>query len=217
MLPENDPSTIIALGFGPFDTYEMDGYSLFNMLEDTNRRDGLGANVVWAVSRYGVKDRLDEYGSQTESEVNVRTGETMNPIGDGPPRPFVKWPKYNGGDVRIFVCSKVTVEDIGNGKVLFDGDQFARDILTKAVPKVVMHYQDRHCGESNLPEEEFMKYDFYDNGVLHLPRDARSVESFEVTSRAISALAKDLWDNGLGMPYDTYMHIATTAFQNQTA
>jgi len=217
MQPVNEAYTIIALGFGPFDTYEMAKYSLFDMLDDTTRRNGLGANVVWAVSRYGVKDLLDEYAIPTDTIVRVRTGETENPITDGPPRPFLEWPKYGSGDVRVFVCSSVTVEDTGNSRVLFDGGEFARDILTPDVPRVVMHYRDGHCGSSDLPQDDFMHHDFVNNGVLHLPRDARSEKSYEATSRAIGDLVKDLWDKGLEIPFDTYMKIATTAFQNQMA
>lgn len=209
MSPGNDPSTILTLGFGPLDTYQMGEYALFEVLCETSSRHSLGANVDWAVSRYGAKDRLDKYASATESMVRVNTGETVNPATGGAARPFVLWPRYEGGDVRIFVCSKVTMEDIGKSRVLYDGDQFARDILT-GIPRVVMHFQDNFYGKSDLPQEAFLEYD-HAQGVFHLPRDLRSDRSTHASVAAMGNLVKGLWENGLEIPIGTYMDLAINA------
>ena len=209
MPPEIGSGTIIALGFGPLDTYAMGEYSLYGVLNATSGRYGLEANVVHAVSRYGAKDQLKTFGIPTEKMVRVNTGETVNHITNGDARPCVFWPQYKGGDVRIFVCSKVTVEDTGKNRVLYDGDQFARDILT-GIPRVVMHFQNNFYGKSDLPREALLEYD-YEQGVLHLPRDLRSERSTHASVAAMDHLVKGLWDYGLDIPIGTYMDLAINA------
>lgn len=218
MLPGKEPSIIITLGYRNYDTFQMQKYSLYDILRSTSIDNELGADVIWATTRYGARVCLDQYASPTKNMVRVNTGETVNVETGGDPRPFVFWPRYKPGRVGVFVCSSVTVEDTVKciSNTLFDGDSFARDMLWGA-PKVIMHYQDEHLGNADMPPEKFMKQDFVYNMVLHLPRDIRTEKSIEASAVATGALVKDLWEMGLGIPYDSYMDIATTAFRSQIA
>ena len=102
------------------------------------------------------------------------------------------------------------MEDTGKSRVLHDGDQFARDILT-GIPRVVMHFQDGCYGKSDLPQEALLEYD-YGQGVFHLPRDLRSDTSIHASIGAMDQLVKGLWQSGLEFPFATYRDIASSAF-----
>ncbi len=207
----DEPNVMIAMGTGPFDTYQGGEYSLLAALRGTSDRYGLGANVDWAVSRFGVKEKLEQYGIQTEQLVRVNTGEIYNhDVGSGPPRPFVMWHQYLPGDVRMMICSKITIEDTGDSKLLFDGDMFARDIVT-GIPKIVLLFQDNDYGKSALPDTELMHWDYTENGVFHLPRDMRSDRSIQASLGAMDQLVKGLWTSGFDFPFQTYREIAASA------
>ncbi|MBN2330473.1 MAG: hypothetical protein JXC85_01535 [Candidatus Aenigmarchaeota archaeon] len=218
-MPQKDGlSTIIALGFGPFDTCGTGRYSLCEALSETSYRYGLGANIEWAMTRYEAKDLLEEYCIPTKESVRVNTGEAANGDPGEYIGPFVTWPVYQvseDGDLRIFVCSCITVEEHENSTILHDGDIFAREIV-KGIPKVITHYQDEKW-KSSLPKQEILEYDYSNFRVFHLPRDLRTDESAQASIEAMDLLVKGLWDGGFDFPLGKYMDLATKADINATA
>ena len=208
---------IIALGMEG-DTFKPSPFSLQEFLEKANAQHELGASIYCMTSRLGAHNHFEAYGRAVpDTEVQVDLGTAMDLDGKTID-PIQYWSRYDGKNIRLFVCSSVLKEShdsrAGYRK---DGADFARNILAANTPRLVTQLSLRKNPDvaSEMPDEEQLEKDF-GKGLFHVKRDRRGWLSSLSSVAAMNRLVGELWNYSQGdrITFSRYMDILRSPARN---
>ncbi len=211
MKTPTEPNAVHALGYRIGDTCGLSPYCMTKAIRAISDQYGFGAEVVGQTSRIRTLDWLSK-NCETVPDTNIKVMTGIDEdASSGRQDPWVMSPAYRGGKLRVFLCSTVTRENVGDCPRLYDGADFAKAILV-GTPSVVACFQNEYRGDASLPDQQTMESDF-EGGVLYVPRDMRTEKSQQISSAAMQGVVKGLWENGPDMLIATYFDIVTKAAQ----